>query len=360
MSALELKELTKSSGKDDIIRKLDLKVEPGTLMVLTGNDHAAASLLLKLIAGLEDNDGGKIYVNGRDVTLADPQHRDVRMVFSTPSLLPQLNVAQNIAVGLRLKHRRADEIKILVADAAQTLGITELLELKASRLTVAQSQRVALCRALVSQPKLYLLDDPALALSGEERSAFRLDLKLLQERLGLTVIMTTSDPQDALTLGTQLAVLDRGVLQQTGIPEEIYRRPQSVTAWRCLSTLAVNLLEGVIGKEQDALFFASGPLRITLGTYEFIRPVEAGQRVLLGLRAENFSLSPTEGGCRITLPVSVSESNGADALIVCACGNQSLCARVGARSRLRGGDKVTLYCDPGRASLFDAHSGLRV
>ena len=218
----------KRFGEVVAVRSVDLEVRPGELMVLVGPSGCGKSTLLRLIAGLDEPTSGEVWIGGRRVDDVEPGGRDVAMVFQSYALYPHMTVAQNLGFGLRVRGMPRSDRERRVAEAADALGLGELLSRRPGQLSGGQRQRVALGRAMVRDPGVFLFDEPLSNLDAERRLRTRDEIAALHRRLGTTMLFVTHDQVEALSLGERVAVMDRGRLQQVGTPHEVYRRPSNL------------------------------------------------------------------------------------------------------------------------------------
>ena len=229
------------------VDRLDLEIEDGEFMVLVGPSGSGKSTALRMLAGLEDVDEGGIWVGGRDITYARPKDRDVAMVFQNYALYPYLTVAQNIGFPLKMARVKRDERDRRVGQVAELLGLTDLLERKPGQLSGGQRQRVAMGRAIVREPKAYLMDEPLSNLDAKLRVQMRADIADLQARLAVTTVYVTHDQSEAMTLGSRVAVLRDGRLQQCAPPRELYERPANAFVAGFIGSPAMSLVEVAVG-----------------------------------------------------------------------------------------------------------------
>jgi len=241
---LKLVGLSKSFGSTAAVQDVGLEVASGELIVLLGPSGAGKTSTLRLVAGLEAPDRGQVLIDGRDVTGVAPALRDVTFVFQQYSLYPHLNVYDNLAFPLRSPLRRTNEadIRAKVTEVARMLRMEDKLESPATRLSGGQMQRVAIGRALVRSPAVYLMDEPLSSLDAKLRNDLRLELKRIQQDLGATMLYVTHDQVEALTLASRIGVLDRGRLVQTGTPQQVYEDPVSMSVASRLGSPRINLL----------------------------------------------------------------------------------------------------------------------
>ncbi|MFH0944204.1 MAG: ABC transporter ATP-binding protein [Planctomycetota bacterium] len=305
MASLELKKLCKSFGSTPVVQDVDLRVEPGEFLVLVGPSGCGKSTILRLIAGLESPDSGKILIAGQIVNDLEPRERDVAMVFQNYALYPHLTARGNVLFPLKMARMPKAERERKVAEAARILGLEEALDRKPAQLSGGQQQRVALARALVREPRLFLFDEPLSNVDARLRTEMRTEMKRLHGELGTTMIYVTHDQVEAMTLGTRIAVLDQGRVQQVGSPLEVYQRPANRFVAEFIGSPPMNLLQGpamksllgeamddgvVIGfRAHDAVL--GGPLNLTvqlveeLGHETFVHGEAAGQRLVVRVPA---------------------------------------------------------------------------
>jgi putrescine transport system ATP-binding protein len=222
---VKIEGLTKRFGAVDAVAGVDLEIARGELFALLGGSGCGKTTLLRILAGLETPDGGRILIDGQDMTGVPAHRRPVNMMFQSYALFPHMNVADNVGYGLRREGRPAAEIHRRVAEALALVQLKDLGNRKPSQLSGGQRQRVALARALVKEPKLLLLDEPLAALDRKLREGTRFELVRLQEKLGLTFVVVTHDQEEAMSMATRLAVMNAGKIVQTGTPHDLYERP---------------------------------------------------------------------------------------------------------------------------------------
>ncbi len=239
------------------VSDISLEIPNGEFVVLVGPSGSGKSTLLRLIAGLDRPSSGRVFIDGRDVTALPPQDRDLAMVFQSYALYPHKTVRENLAFGLRMRAVAPSEIDTRVRAVADSLRIAELLDRRPSQLSGGQRQRVALGRAIVRDPKAFLLDEPLSNLDPGLRLETRTELALLHRRLGATMVYVTHDQEEAMTLGQRVVLLRDGRVEQVGAPMELYNHPRTLFAARFLGTPPMNILRGVAGVERLATSLAS-------------------------------------------------------------------------------------------------------
>lgn len=293
MSNISLISVQKSyDGVKNVVDHIDLEIADGEFVVLVGPSGCGKSTTLRMIAGLEEITSGTIEIGGRVINNVEPKNRDIAMVFQSYALYPHMTVYKNMAFALKLRKTSTDEIDRRVREAAQKLGITELLERKPKALSGGQRQRVALGRAIVRNPACFLFDEPLSNLDAKLRAETRAELKQLHQELKTTSVYVTHDQEEAMTLGDRVVVMSGGIIQQAGTPLEVYRNPANRFVASFIGMPAMNMIEGTVEKSlENSTFIADGiqlPLNGELGA----QAAEAiGQPLGLGLRPEHFSIA---------------------------------------------------------------------
>jgi multiple sugar transport system ATP-binding protein len=352
MAAITIDRVEKTfPGGVQAVRRVSLQVADGEFLVLVGPSGCGKTTLLRMIAGLDDATGGSISIGDRRVDELPPAERDLAMVFQNYALYPHMTVRRNMAFALELRKVPTEEIGRRVDEAAETLGLRELLDRRPKELSGGQRQRVALGRAIVRQPRAFLFDEPLSNLDARLRIQMRAELKRLHRRLRTTSIYVTHDQDEAMTLGDRVVVLKDGAIQQAGPPLEVYGRPANRFVAGFMGMPPMNLLPGRIG----AGAFEGSGLRIALPGMSDVA------EATLGLRPEHLSDRPPAGPhARLNLRVSVIEPLGdrQDVTLATSTG-ASIVARIDARAKLLEGENAVLYADLSRLQLFDP-AGLRL
>ena len=335
---------------------IDLTVADGELMVLVGPSGCGKSTLLRLIAGLETPTAGRILIDGRDVTSLPPQSRDVAMVFQSYALYPHLTVRDNLAFGLRARHAPREVIAERIARAAAALGLDALLDRKPGQLSGGQRQRVALGRAMVRDPKVFLLDEPLSNLDAQLRMETRAELARLHRRLGATTVYVTHDQEEAMTLGQRMAVIRDGRIEQVGEPLEVYRRPASLFVAEFVGAPAMNLLPAEL--QADGQVRLAGATLLPLQGVHGALPAHA--RVILGVRPQDVGLVPPVQG-DLAARVDVVEHRGSDVLVRLRLESATEIRVVAAATLAIAPDALAgLRLDRERLHWFDPESGRRL
>ncbi|WP_118134663.1 ABC transporter ATP-binding protein [Oceanicella sp. SM1341] len=342
MSAfLELDGLTREWGPGTGVRDLSLQVERGEFVVLLGPSGCGKSTTLRLVAGLESADAGRLRIDGRDVTGLPPSARGLSMVFQSYALFPHLSVAENITFGLKVRRVPRAERDRLLAQALETTGLTGLEARRPAQLSGGQRQRVALARAIVSDHPLCLMDEPLSNLDAKLRHAVRQDIRALQRRLGLTVLYVTHDQTEAMGMADRVVLLNRGRIEQAAAPAELYERPATGFA---------------------ATFLGAPPMTLLPVTAlpEALRPAAAlPPGAVLGVRPEAIRLHGPGPGLMPAV-VESCEFLGAETLVYLACGAARLIARAPGRREIAPGTPLGLGWEPGAAHVFESPEGARI
>jgi multiple sugar transport system ATP-binding protein len=305
------------------VEDLSLEVEDGSLMVLVGPSGCGKTTALRMVAGLEPITEGQIRIGDRVVNEVAPKDRDIAMVFQNYALYPHLSVFENMAFGLRLRHFKKPDIEHRVEQTATTLALYELLTRKPGQLSGGQRQRVAMGRAIVRQPKAFLMDEPLSNLDAKLRVQMRTEISRLQRDVGVTTIYVTHDQVEAMTMGDRVAVLRQGVLQQLDHPASLYRRPTNLFVAGFIGSPAMNLVQATISADGDRLTAAFGGNRLAVDDQALAdRPAlrgYAGRSVILGIRPENLEDAGLRSGVpedrRLKTAVDLREDMGSEVLI---------------------------------------------
>jgi multiple sugar transport system ATP-binding protein len=358
-SSVDIRDLRIGFGGLKVLDDLNLHVEPSEFLVLLGPSGCGKSTLLNAIAGLIDVRGGEIHIGGRDVTFAEPKDRGIAMVFQSYALYPRMTVRKNMSFGLQVAGTPQDEIARRLAEAAQMLRLTELLDRRPSELSGGQRQRVAIGRALVRHTGVYLFDEPLSNLDAQLRAELRVEIKRLHARLGATMIYVTHDQIEALTLADRIAVMQGGMIQQLDTPKKIYREPVNRFVASFVGSPAMNFISGRIARDAEPTFIA-GESRFSLTGYAFRDPPTEAPAVL-GIRPEHIELTASSDPAAVSARVEMVEPMGADSLIWCRLADGTAFSfRHDADAQVQGGDTLSVRFPSNTLSLFDDTSGQRL
>jgi len=336
----------KFSAETTAVNDLSLEIRDTEFMVLVGPSGCGKSTALRMLAGLEDITAGHIKIDHQIVNEMPPRDRDVAMVFQSYALYPHMSVFDNMAFGLKMRGSSTTEIASRVKEAGRILQLDQLLARKPRQLSGGQRQRVALGRAIVRQPRVFLLDEPLSNLDAMLRVQTRIELQKMHQRLGTTFIYVTHDQVEAMTMGDRIAVMKDGVLQQVAPPREIYDQPVNMYVAGFIGSPRMNFLPVTIS---DHAAKGSG--------FELELPKTPGLgRGILGIRPEHFLPNVSADGAAIDLKVEVLEILGADQYLYGKVGGDDLIARVDPQLKVSVGDHVRMSVNMQRLHLFDAET----
>ncbi len=357
MAQVVLKDLVKRFDEVVAVRDVNLQIKDKEFIVLVGPSGCGKSTTLRMIAGLEEISSGDIYIGERLVNDLPPKDRDIAMVFQNYALYPHMTVYENMAFGLKMRKFPKAEIDKRVREAAQMLGIQELLSRKPRQLSGGQRQRVAVGRAIVRHPQVFLFDEPLSNLDAKLRVQMRVELKRLHERLETTAIYVTHDQVEAMTLGDRVVVMKDGIVQQVGDPLTVYAKPRNRFVAGFIGSPAMNFIDctvtgsdGTLSVDAPGGFLLAVPpaMRASLDRYR-------GKPVILGVRPEDIRegtpADPKE--YQVEAVVEVVEPLGNEILIDVKVGPNPLVARVPPTSRVRMRERIRLSLDPDRLHFFD-------
>ncbi|PIE11876.1 MAG: ABC transporter ATP-binding protein [Rhodobacterales bacterium] len=360
---LYIKNLYKNYGQLEILKDINVAIDPGDFLVLVGPSGCGKSTLLNCIAGLEPITSGSISIDGRDMTHVSPKDRDIAMVFQSYALYPTMSVAKNITFGMKVRGVDAATQERKLHEVAQQLQIEPLLNRRPGQLSGGQRQRVAMGRALVRDPKLFLFDEPLSNLDAKLRVEMRTEIKKLHHNLGATMVYVTHDQIEAMTLATKIVVMKGGVVQQIGTPAEIYNKPANLFVADFMGSPAMNLIparaqtDGATTRieiDRDG----AAPMVLT-DTHRANLPAD----VIVGLRPEDIAEAGFRAGEDVQeagVKVDMVEPAGADTYVVSNLGGKAVTARLHAETQARPGEMLDLAFDLSKVSYFDPESGVRV
>jgi multiple sugar transport system ATP-binding protein len=377
------------------VRSLDLSIADGELMVLVGPSGCGKTTALRMVAGLEEITEGTILIDGRPVNDMEPRDRDIAMVFQSYALYPHLTVRDNMGFSLKYRKTPKQEIRRRVDEAARILELEELLGRKPRQLSGGQRQRVAMGRAIVRQPRAFLMDEPLSNLDAKLRVQMRAEIARLQRSLGVTTIYVTHDQTEAMTLGSRVAVLRHGVLQQVASPQELYRRPANLFVAGFIGSPAMNLIEATLERGGDSgtggpqVIFGTHRLRVPDGVIRQHPALEKylGRTVVTGIRPEHLEDAALVPGAEpesvIEVSVELREELGAEVNAHCTVGVPPLqvaavaigdsepdaaeieevpqipaiIARLDPRTAIREGERARIHVDLDSLHFFDPDTG---
>ncbi|MFC2473985.1 MAG: ABC transporter ATP-binding protein [Actinomyces sp.] len=353
------------------VDQLNLEIADGEFLVLVGPSGCGKSTSLRMLAGLEDVNAGRILIGDRDVTDVQPKDRDIAMVFQNYALYPHMTVHDNMGFALKIAGTPKAEIDKRVREAAKILGLTEYLDRKPKALSGGQRQRVAMGRAIVRKPKVFLMDEPLSNLDAKLRVQTRTQIASLQRSLGVTTVYVTHDQTEALTMGDRIAVLKDGVLQQVGTPREMYDHPANEFVAGFIGSPAMNL--GQFTVKGDVATVGAAKIQLSKATLDAITP-EDGGKVTIGFRPESLDVVSAQDEHSIPVRLSFVEELGSDAYIYgelvgaeeseakLGSGEDSsqIIVRVPPRTAPEPGETVYVRIRPGQEHIFSASTGKRL
>lgn len=354
MANLKIKNLQKGFEGFSIIKGIDLEVHDREFVVFVGPSGCGKSTLLRLIAGLEEVTDGTIELDGRDITQVSPAKRDLAMVFQTYALYPHMSVRKNMSFALDLAGVPKAEVEKKVSEAARILELAPLLERKPKHLSSGQRQRVAIGRAIVRNPKIFLFDEPLSNLDAALRVQMRLELARLHQELQATMIYVTHDQVEAMTLADKVVVLNAGKIEQVGSPLDLYHQPANLFVAGFLGTPKMGFLKGKITRldSQGCAVELDAGTRIQLPLSG--ASLSLGSPVTLGIRPEHLNLAKP-GECALSVTADVGERLGSDTYchVITACG-EPLTMRIRGDMASQYGEQLSLHLDSEHCHLFDA------
>ncbi|UAB88601.1 sn-glycerol-3-phosphate ABC transporter ATP-binding protein UgpC [Ruegeria sp. SCSIO 43209] len=360
---LDINKLYKNYGATEILKDINISIEPGDFLVLVGPSGCGKSTLLNCIAGLEEITGGTLSIGGNDMTHVSPKDRDIAMVFQSYALYPTMSVAKNITFGMKVRGVDQATQEAKLKDVASLLQIEPLLNRRPSQLSGGQRQRVAMGRALVRDPKLFLFDEPLSNLDAKLRVEMRTEIKKLHQTLDASIVYVTHDQIEAMTLATKIVVLKGGVVQQIGTPAEIYNNPANLFVADFMGSPAMNLIPAQASNNgsgtQISIARESGETLVLNDARDLSLP----QDVILGLRPEDIAEAGFRAGAGVqeaACMVDMVEPAGADTYVVSELGGKQVTARLHAETSAQAGQLLNLAFDMSKVSYFAKETGERL
>ncbi|MGI6095191.1 MAG: ABC transporter ATP-binding protein [Lachnospiraceae bacterium] len=366
MASLSLQHINKAYPNGfEAVKDFNLEIEDKEFIIFVGPSGCGKSTTLRMIAGLEDITSGTLKIGDRVVNDVEPKDRDIAMVFQNYALYPHMTVYDNMAFGLKLRKVPKDQIDKMVKEAAKILDLDKLLDRKPKALSGGQRQRVAMGRAIVREPKVFLMDEPLSNLDAKLRVQMRIEISKLHERLGATIIYVTHDQTEAMTLGTRIVVMKDGVVQQVDTPQQLYNCPDNLFVAGFIGSPQMNFLDAEVEE-------AGSDINLVVGAHKFTLPkakaeaVKAkgyvGKTVIMGVRPEDVhdseSFIQSSPNSVFEAPIHVYELLGAEVYLYFDFEGTAMTARVNPRTTARTGDTVKFALDMEKVHVFDKETEL--
>lgn len=349
------------------VKDFNLKIEDKEFIIFVGPSGCGKSTTLRMIAGLEEISGGDLYIGDKKMNDVAPKDRDIAMVFQNYALYPHMTVFDNMAFGLKLRKMPKDEIKKRVDEAARVLGIEQLLDRKPKALSGGQRQRVAMGRAIVRNPKVFLMDEPLSNLDAKLRVQMRTEISKLHQRLQTTFVYVTHDQTEAMTLGTRIVVLKDGIIQQVDSPNNLYNRPNNLFVATFIGSPQMNILEAKVEKVNNDVYLMFSKFKIKLPESKASVLVEKGyvnKNVYFGVRPEDLHdeevFIASSPDTVIETAVDVTEMLGAEVFLYLTVDGQKITARVDPRTKAKVGDIIKVAIDTNTIHVFDKDTELTI
>ena len=366
MASLQLKNIYKTyPGGFTAVKDFNLDIEDKEFVILVGPSGCGKSTTLRMIAGLEEISDGELYIGDKLVNDVAPKDRDIAMVFQNYALYPHMTVFENMAFGLKLRKVPKDEIKRKVHEAAQILDIEHLLDRKPKALSGGQRQRVALGRAIVREPKVFLMDEPLSNLDAKLRVQMRTEIGKLHKRLQTTFIYVTHDQTEAMTMGSRIVVMKDGIVQQVDSPANLYTNPCNVFVAGFIGSPQMNMLTATLDLRADGAYLVNDNMTVKLPDGKGKRPELQeynGKEVFVGIRPEDIhdeeAFLSSMADSTVSVSVELTEMMGAETFLYLKLGDTQMTARVNPRTTAQHGDNIKVAFDTNKIHLFDKDTEL--
>ena len=364
MKTLKIEDLSKDFGSTEVLKKINLEIDEGNFLVLLGPSGCGKSTLLNIIAGLETINEGNVFIDDYNVSKVEPKDRNIAMVFQSYALYPSMNVRENMIFGLKQAKTSKEKIENQLEKVSKFLQVDQLLERKPSQLSGGQRQRVAIGRALVREPRIFLFDEPLSNLDAKLRVEMRREIKKLHQQLRTTVVYVTHDQTEAMSLGTKIAIMNYGVIQQNDTPENIYNKPNNTFVADFIGSPSMNLIKGILQESSNNLSFIveGSNLEIPVDNYTFkVNDNLNNKEVFFGIRPEHiFFKKLNDNDFEITLRADLSEYIGHEQIMTFDYDNQEILAKFPSTIKTELSKETKLYFDLTQVSLFDAKTEERI
>ncbi len=361
MASLSLKHINKTYPNGFVaVKDFNLEIADKEFIIFVGPSGCGKSTTLRMIAGLEEITGGELYIGDKLMNDVEPKDRDIAMVFQNYALYPHMSVFDNMAFGLKLRKTPKDQIKKLVHEAARILDLENLLDRKPKALSGGQRQRVAMGRAIVRDPKVFLMDEPLSNLDAKLRVQMRVEISKLHQRLETTIIYVTHDQTEAMTLGTRIVVMKDGLIQQCDSPINLYNYPTNLFVAGFMGSPAMNFIDAEVGKEGEKVTLTFEGNKITVPEAKAKTLIDGdyiGKTVVMGIRPEDIHddeiMISSNPDAVIKTTIKLYELLGAEVYLYFDLGKTSCTARVNPRTTARVGDDISFAFDLNKLHVFD-------
>ena len=366
MATLKINNINKNFGKTEVLKGINLDIKHGEFLVLLGPSGCGKSTLLNTIAGLETSNSGDILIDDHIVNNMEPSDRDIALVFQSYALYPAMTVRKNVTFGLEQRKTPKEKIAKALDDVSNLLQITQLLDRKPSQLSGGQRQRVAMGRALVRDPKIFLFDEPLSNLDAKLRVEMRREIKKLHQKLGTTIVYVTHDQTEAMSLGTNIAIMDHGLIQQCDTPKNIYNKPESIFVADFIGSPSMNLIEGKLLKVSNGIIFipsdSNDNVKIPIRNYSFKKNFEGAEiSAYLGIRPEHIYFEKINPDCfEINLKSELLEYTGHEQIVTFNYFGQQVLGKFASTLDININNDLKLNIDMSQISLFDKHTKNRI
>jgi len=363
MANLKINDINKNFGSTEVLKGINLDINDGDFLVLLGPSGCGKSTLLNTIAGLETSNSGDILIDDYRVNDMEPSDRDIALVFQSYALYPAMTVKKNVTFGLEQRKTPKDKIEESLNRVSSLLKINELLERKPSQLSGGQRQRVAMGRALVRDPKVFLFDEPLSNLDAKLRVEMRREIKKLHQNLKTTVVYVTHDQTEAMSLGTNIAIMNHGVIQQCDTPKNIYNTPSNIFVADFIGSPSMNLIKGKLINQNGELFFASNDqTKIPLNNYNFRNKINEDEKeITLGIRPEHIYIEKNASdNFEIKVKSELSEYIGHEQIITFDFSGQQLLGKFSSTIDIDINKEFKLNIDINQLSVFDTLTEERI
>ncbi len=367
MASLSLEHICKVYPNGfEAVKDFNLEIADKEFIIFVGPSGCGKSTTLRMVAGLEEISSGTLKIGDRVVNDVEPKDRDIAMVFQSYALYPHMTVYDNMAFSLKLRKTPKDQIDKMVREAAKILDLEKLLDRKPKALSGGQRQRVAMGRAIVRNPKVFLMDEPLSNLDAKLRVQMRTEISKLHQRLGATIIYVTHDQTEAMTLGTRIVVMKDGVVQQVDTPQNLYNAPGNLFVAGFIGSPQMNMLDAVVEKDGDGVALKVGDNKIKLPADKSKKLVDGGyvgKTVIMGIRPEHLSDDPevvAKSNAVLDAKIDVYELLGAEVFLYFTIAGSNMTARVNPRTEARVGSNVKFALETDKIHVFDKDTELTI